>query len=183
MGSVDSVEWACVIGWPFTQNDWVNEQRICIRFCVRLEHSSAEIIGMIQKATAMGNWWLAASSQQCTPSCITSPAEFFERNQITQVTQPPYSPDLVPYDFWLLPELKSPLKGKRLQTTNEIEENRMGQLMATGRTVWGPKVPTLKGTEASLSYVQCFLCLVSSSINVSVFHSTWLDTLWTDLIW
>ena len=28
----------------------------------------------------------------------------------------------------------------------------------------------LKGTEASLSYVQGFLYLVSSSINVSIFH-------------
>ena len=51
-----------------------------------------------------------------------------------------------------------------------------------GSTVWGPKVPTLKGTKASLSYVQRFLCLVSSSINVSPFLRTWLDTLWTDLI-
>ena len=39
----------------------------------------------------------------------------------------------------------------------------------------------LKGTEVSLSYIQCFLYLVSSSINVSIFHSTWLDTFWTDL--
>ena len=137
---------------------------------------------MIQKAAAMGNWWLAASSQQCTPSCITSPAEFFERNQITQVTQPPYSPDLAPCDFWLFPKLKSPLQGKKFQAVNEIQADTMGQLMVIGRIVWGPKVPTLKGTEASLSYVQCFLCLVSSSINVSVFHITWLDTFWEDLI-
>ena len=40
------------------------DQWICIKFCVRLEHSSAETIQMIQKAEAMGNWWLAASSQQ-----------------------------------------------------------------------------------------------------------------------
>ena len=56
--------------------EWV-EQQICIRFCVRLEHSSAEIIGMIQKATATGNWWLAASSQQCAYLCIMSHAKFF----------------------------------------------------------------------------------------------------------
>ena len=43
-------------------------------------------------------------------------------------------------------------------------------------------MPTLKGTEESLSYVQCFLYLVSSSINVSIFHITWLDTFWTDLV-
>ena len=32
---------------------------------------------MIQKATAMGNWWLAASSRQCVCSCIMSCAELF----------------------------------------------------------------------------------------------------------
>ena len=43
-------------------------------------------------------------------------------------------------------------------------------------------MPTLKGTEVSLFYVQCFLYLVSSSINISIFHITWLDTFWTDLV-
>ena len=95
----------------------------------------------------------------------------------------PYSPDLVPCDFWLFPKLKSPLKGKRFQTVDEIQENMTGQLMAIGRTMWGPKVPTLKGTEASLSYVQCFLYLVSSSVNISFFHITCLDTFWTDLVY
>ena len=33
------------------------------------------------------------------------------------------------------PNLKSPLKGKRLQTIAEIQENMTGKLMATGRTV------------------------------------------------
>ena len=32
------------------------EQRICIKFCIKLEHSSVETIQMIQKAVAMGNW-------------------------------------------------------------------------------------------------------------------------------
>ena len=82
---------------------------------------------------------------------------FLVKHQITQVTQPPYSPDLVP---WLLPILKSSLKGKRFQTIDEIKENTKGELMETGKTVWGPKVPTLKGTEVSLSYVQCFLYLL-----------------------
>ena len=40
-----------------------------------------------------------------------------------------------------------------------------------------------KGAEASLSYIQCFLYLVSSSINVSIFHISWLDTFWTDYIY
>ena len=63
-----------------------------------------------------------------------------------------------------------------------IQENTMGQLMATRRTVWGPTVPTLKGTEMSLSYVQCFLYLVSSSTNASIFRIAWLGTFWTALV-
>ena len=54
---------------------------------------------------------------------------------------------------------------------------------AVGRIMWGGKMTTLKGTEPSLSHVQCFLYLVSSSINVSIFHSTWLDTFWPGIVW
>ena len=159
------------------------EQWICIKFFIKLEHSSAETSQMIQKPAAIGNWWLAASPRENICSGITSVQSFWARHQITQVTQPHYSPDLAPCNFWLFPKLKSSLKVQRFQTVNEIQENTTGQLMVTGRTVWGPKVPTVKGTEVSLSFVQCFLYLVSSSINVSIFHITWLDTFWTDLVY
>ena len=143
-----------------------------------------ETIHMIQKAAAMGNWWLTASWWQRLPaqasrlmqSCLV-------KHQITQVTQLPYSLDLVLWNFWLFPKLKSSLKRKRFWTVDEIQENTTGQMMVIGRTVWGPKGPTLKGTEVSLSCVQCFLYLLSSSINVSIFHITWLDTFWTDLVY
>ena len=146
---------------------------MCIKFCIKLEHFSVEIIWMNQKATVMGNWWLAASLWQCTCSHITSCAEFLVKQQISQVTQRPYSPDLSPCDFWFFPKLKSSLKGKKFQTIDDIQENTTEQLMVIQRTVWGPTVSTLKGTETSLSYVQCFLYLVSSSINVSIFHMAW----------
>ena len=38
---------------------------------------------------------------------------------------------------------------------------------------------TLKGTVPSLSCVQFFLFLAFSSVNVFIFHITWLDTFWT----
>ena len=94
----------------------------------------------------------------------------------------PSTEQMVPWNFWLFPKLKSPLKGKRFQTVSEIQKSMTGRLMMIGRTVWGPKVPTLKVTEASLSYVQSLLYLLSSLINVSIFHITWLDTFCTDLI-
>ena len=55
---------------------------------------------------------------------------FLVKHQNTQVIQPRYSPDSAPCDFWLFPKLKSPLKGKRFQAVNDIQENIMGQLMA-----------------------------------------------------
>ena len=95
--------------WSLHSNEQV-EQRICIKFCIMLEHSSVETIWLIQKASAMGNWWLAASSQHTLthahiPYRVQS---FLVKHQITQVTQPPYSPGLVIYNFWLFPKLRSP---------------------------------------------------------------------------
>ena len=163
--------------------EWV-EQQICIKFCIKLEHSSTETIWMIQRAAAIGNWWLTASSQQSLSYYALSLMQNFSvKHQITQMTQSPNSPDLKPCNFWLSPKLKSPFKGKRFQIISEIQENMTGQLMAIGRTVWGPKMPTLKGTEVSLSYVQCFLYIVSSSVNVSIFHITWLNIFCTDLMY
>jgi hypothetical protein len=38
---------------------------------------------------------------------------FLAKHHITQVCQPPYSPDLAPCNFWLFPKLKLPLKVRR----------------------------------------------------------------------
>jgi hypothetical protein len=39
---------------------------------------------------------------------------FLAKHQITQLCQPPYSPNLASWDFWFFfPKPKSPLKGRR----------------------------------------------------------------------
>jgi len=43
-------------------------------------------------------------------------------HQTSVVPHPPYSPDLVPADFFLFPKLKTTLKGRRFQTIEEIQE-------------------------------------------------------------
>ena len=135
------------------------EQWICIEFCIKLEHSSVKLFGWFRRLQlwATGDWQLHHDSMSTHASCLVQ--SFLAKHQITQVTQPCYSPDLESCDFWLFPKLKSPLKGKRFQIIEGIKENTKGQLITIGRTVWGPKVLTLKGTEASLSCVQCFLYL------------------------
>ena len=49
--------------------------------------------------------------------------EFLTKHEKTVFPQPPYSPDLAPADFFLFPQLKSSLKGRRFQTIEETEEN------------------------------------------------------------
>jgi len=56
--------------------------------------------------------------------------EFFTKHETTVVPQPPYSPDLAPAEFFLFPQLKSSLKGRRFQTIEEIEENWTWDLRA-----------------------------------------------------
>ena len=146
--------------------------------------------------TSMDNWWLAASSRQCACSCIGSYAEFLAKHQIAQVTQPPHNPDLVPCDFWLFPKIKSPLKWKRFQSLNEIQENTMGQLVVietkdfadifnngrdSGRTVWGPKVPNFEGDWSVI--VLCTMFLVSCIFfNKCLYFSYYMDTFWAGLM-
>ena len=48
--------------------------------------------------------------------------EFMAKHSITVLPHPPYSPDLVPCDFFLSPMLKRPLKG-RFETILEIKAN------------------------------------------------------------
>ena len=49
------------------------------------------------------------------PSTYTSTIvyEFLAENKIVTMSQPPYSPDMVPADFFFFPKLKIPMKGKR----------------------------------------------------------------------
>ena len=94
-----------------------------------------ETIWMVQKAAAMetSDWQLHHNNVPTHASHLVQC--FLAKHQITQVTQPPYSPDLVPCDFLLFPKLKSPLKGKRSQTFDETQETMTGRLIAVGGTV------------------------------------------------
>ena len=49
--------------------------------------------------------------------------QFLAEKSIPIITQPPYSPDLAPSDFWLFPALKMVLKGTRFATMEDIEWN------------------------------------------------------------
>jgi len=53
---------------------------------------------------------------------------YLANHQKSVVPHPPYSPDLAPADFLLFPKLKTTLKGRGFQTTEEIQENAIREL-------------------------------------------------------
>ena len=105
------------------------EQWICSRFCVKLEHSSTKLCGWFRGPQLCTTGDLHLHHDNTATNASRLMQSILAKHQITQVTQHPYSPDLAPCGFWLFPKLKSPLKGKRFQTGDEIQENTMEQLM------------------------------------------------------
>ena len=53
---------------------------------------------------------------------------FLAKNRPPLVRQAPYSPDFAPCDFWLFPELKTTLKGRRFQSREEIMKKMTKEL-------------------------------------------------------
>ena len=106
------------------------------------------------------------------------------KHQITQVTQPSHSLDLALWD-WLLAFSKTKITFER----EEISDHQWD---------WGKYNEAVDGNwencvRSQCAYLEgdwgiivlCTMFLVPCIFfnNVSIFHSTWLDTFWTDLIY
>ena len=159
--------------------EWA-ELWICIKFCVKLEHSSVATIWMIQKAAAVCTWGLAASSRQGTCTCLTCHADCFGETSNHPGDSAPLQPRYGALKLLAFPKTKITFEkeeisdhwwdsGKYNEEVNGDWENCVRSQGAYFEGDWGVIV-----------LCTCFLYLTSSSINVSIFHSTWLDTFWTD---
>jgi histone-lysine N-methyltransferase SETMAR len=47
--------------------------------------------------------------------------EFLSKNCITKMDHPPYSTDLAPCNSWLIPKIKTALKGQRFADLSDIQ--------------------------------------------------------------
>ena len=118
----------CCVTVRFKMTERV-EQSICIRFCIKLEHSLAEIICVIQ----MGNWWLAASSQQHAHSCVTSHAEFFGETSIHPSDSVPLQPRFG--TVWLLVFPKTKISFEREKISDHQWDSGKYNRIADGNWV------------------------------------------------
>jgi histone-lysine N-methyltransferase SETMAR len=53
-----------------------------------------------------------------------SAKQFVTQKSITEMEHPPYSLDLAPNDFWLFPQIKPALKGRRFQDIEYIHKKK-----------------------------------------------------------
>ena len=167
MGVIDTIEWVYCVAIAFKMTEQV-EQRIYIRVCIKLEHASAETIWMIQKAAAMGNWWLAASSQ-CTCSCVTSCAEFFGKTLNHPGDSVPLQPSFG--TLWLLAFPKTKITFEREEISDHWWDSRKYNGAACGN--WKNCVRS-QGAYFEGNWGIIFLCtkfLISCTFfnNVSIF--------------
>ena len=69
--------------------------------------------------------------------------------------QPPYLPDLPPVDFFLLPKLKTTMKGKPFATIEEIKEKSKQALLARYQKARSRSVSRIgKNAEISVLYLR-----------------------------
>jgi len=54
----------------------------------------------------------------------------------TALKHPPYSPDLVPCDFWAFPTLKKELCGKRFSSDDEVRNATAAVLKGIHKTIY-----------------------------------------------
>ena len=66
----------------------VVEQRICIKFCIKLEHSAGKLVGWFRRLQlwATGDWQLHHDNRLSHTSRLVQ--SFLAKHQITQMTQP-----------------------------------------------------------------------------------------------
>ena len=120
------------------------------------------------------NWWLAASSRQCACSCNTSSTEIFGETSNHPGDSAPIQPRFGA--LWLLAFPQTKITFER----GEISDHQWdsGKYDGAADGDWENCMRS-QGAYFEGDWGVIFLptvFLVPSSINVSIYHSTWMDT-------
>jgi hypothetical protein len=69
---------------------------------------------------------------------------------MTVISHPPYAPDLAPCDFFVFPKMKLKLKGRRFDTTEEIQ-NESQRVLDTDRKGLPGSIPKMEDALGPVS--------------------------------
>ena len=91
-----------------------------------------EAIRLKRQELWANNSWLLHHDNASSHTALVL-RDHFVKNSTYIVLQPPYSPDLASCDFWLLPNLKTPLRETRFESIDETKAESKKTLMAGER--------------------------------------------------
>ena len=136
--------------------EWV-ELQICVKFCIKLEHSSMETIWMIQKAAAMGNWWLAASHDNMPAhvSCVW--CRVFCETSNPPGDSTPLQPRFGTLKILAFPKIKITFEKEEILNHGWDSGKSNGAADGSWKNCVRSQGAYFQRTEVSLSYAQCFL--------------------------
>ena len=142
-----------------------------------------QTIWMIQKAAAMGNWWLAVSLGQRICSCITFPAVFWWKHQITHVTQPSLQPRFGSLCLVAFPKTKISFKREEISDCQWDPQKYAGAADGNWENYVRSEGAYFKGDWGSI--VLCTMFLVSCIFfNKCLYFSYYMaGYLWTEFIY
>ena len=166
MGVVDAIQWACILCGHHIQNDWVSNKSTS-NFVFSLHIPLWKLLRWFRRPTvwATGDWQLHRNTLARASHLVQS---FLVKHQITQVTQPPYSPDLVPCNFCLFPKLKSPLKGRDFRPSLRFRKIQRGSWWRLGELCEVPRA-YFEGDWGIIGL--CTMFLVSCIFNKILYFS------------
>ena len=166
--------------WP-SHSKWLSEQRneSASHFAVSLNVHLWIVFRWFRRPQlwATGNWQLHHNNAPTHASHLLQ--SFFDEISSHPGDQPLYSPDLAPRKFWLFQKQNLFWKGRDFRASLRLRKIRWGSWWWLGELCEVPRCLLWRGLR---HHVLCTMVLVSSSINVSIFHITWLGTFWTDLV-
>ena len=132
--------------WP-THSKWLSEQsnESASDFVWSFNIPPWKLFRWFRRLQLWATWDLQLHTDNAPTHASHLLQSFLVKHQITQVTQPPYNPDSVPCNFRLFLKLKSSLKGKTFQTTDEIQKNMFGSPWRLGELCEVPKCLLWRG--------------------------------------
>ena len=161
------------------------EQRICIRFCTKLKHnSSVETIQMIQKAAAIGNWWLAPWLWRCAHSCIMSCAKFFGKISNHSGDSSPLQPIFGTLQLLAFPKTKITFEKKDFRVSMRFRKIWQGSWWQLGELYEVPRCLLWRGLRCHCLMCNVFCIFLKKCLNFSCYMAGYfLDRPPYTIIW
>ena len=135
---------------------------------------------MIQKAAGNNNWWLSASSWQWAHSWVMSHAELFGKTSNHPGDSASQQPRFGSLQLLAFPQTKITFEREEISDCQWSSGKYDGATYDDWESCVRFSGAYFEGDWGVI--VICTMFLVFSSINVSIFHITWLDTFWTEIV-